>query len=548
MKEQRDKLPENTISYYHQIKEKIESEELEALFVDNVTEQLSTELLLICKSQAISRIVENFINCYNFSRKHVISLINCVKEDWISFSSHRFSSHVAQTLIKRVVTTMDDNDTSDSELTNLIITIFTSFMQDIEENVLHCYMSHVIRAFIEILTNSNYNRDLLHGKDTIKYKKNVTTKKTSNLCSSESESIINVFTARLFNLPNIDELCINPVANPVIQTVLLSNSFKTQNNITLLKSFIESISSGKIGFSKIMSDRVGSILIENLFKIMTDKMKSKFYKSYIKHEIEVFQSDKLMHNILKGFILYANAKQTKRILKLIEISVILDNKNFVLLSTMSQKLFDLKELDLTNLFIQKIMDEFECKEVNSDLLYYILSMKRPNQLKENFKSDILENRQATYYGSIILQNLINLECEKISLVLINERNDLFVKWCNNGLASRVIDVLLKSSNKEILLSIHEKLMTLSVQLSTSPCGSRIMDKLFEDCTYETFKSIANKLSKRASKISNDKYGRFIWKRLNIELYSKNIKQWECKFNLKQKPKFKKSHNKKNLKL
>ncbi|XP_006816925.1 nucleolar protein 9-like [Saccoglossus kowalevskii] len=494
------RLDEETMGYYRRVsdtlKEEFSSEEEKELFIQNVFAQTQKEEIKLSQNQTVSRLIESLLR--SARQKEVTKFFAGLSEDIHKVCFDRFAAYVLQTVITLVPKFLDsekekeeqdDDDDDDDDLPSLeelLLQVCGVMKEHLGDVLVDTYASHVLRSLLEVLGGVHIAESVVRSKLSRQQQNKESTKQTKEAIT-ERRNVPKKFSKNLKKLTNlvmertdIHDLLQNPVSNPVLQTLLLvlnkvnSALCGELSEILLSKSDAVKKSKGteddlEESLPTIFLHEVGSHLVEVLLQISSEESFHRLYCQYFKGKILQFAVHPIANFVLQKLIAVSPTRE---------------------------------EFD-------EIFEE--CNSIMEDILAYnhigIVLRLAEGCIKYGVKQELL------------LKSLLKaFHCY---------RPKTRRRSCVQLIASfTTYEVFHKLEDEKDEKDEELNSEGWYVKLSCTKHGSRTIDAIWNGATLKNKYTIAEELAKRESQLSQDMFGRFVYRNCAIGYFKHRPKDWK----------------------
>eukprot|EP00833_Pecoramyces_ruminatium_P000647 jgi/Orpsp1_1/1174679/evm.model.c7180000050950.1 len=322
--------------------QEFEDEEQHEMFLNNIYKEIDGNELQLATDKECSRIMEKILRLSNDAQIRVF--LNQLNEKYIELFTHRYGSHVCQTILvlgsdiierelkgESVVVNSDDNQTPPPTMQELVIK-----MCNILENywihlISNQFGSHLLRVILMILSGqyitleSNEVRSKkskqYNAKNNSNFKTFEQNSKKKRLVPDSFKDILNKILEKLTKDMGATELhvfCVNSIANPVLQ-YLVKIQYDNGNE-SIINNIFNTKEDGSIEKDKFVNDLlkhpVGSHLFEKVLKYSSDKMFHNIFITYFHGNLI-----ELCRNSISNFVvqhLLENVRSSQQLLIMIK--------------------------------------------------------------------------------------------------------------------------------------------------------------------------------------------------------------------------------------
>lgn len=582
----------NEIDYFKQAEstlniDSFETPEERTGFVSSVLQECRGKELKLVTNQICSKLMERLVMIGK--DKQIKYIMKQFTNHFVQLASHKYSSHVVETLLVRVAAIIEkeivndpeaeaeEEEEEDEELNqavdhvtteHLFIQMLNEFKPHLNIMVDHQYASHVLRLVVLIISGKELPSTTV-SNSTLRSKKSKIARKMIEIKDSDifnrafqvpasfKTEIKEVCQALTKNqTPNtMRQLAIHKIASPVIQLLLQVEGIVDKDravwHLMFLKENDDKDPQEEAFVEYLLSDSVGSHFMESLIKNQGVRMKyiERLYKLYMKERVlklakrsstGVFIIQALLFKLKPGEVQFMLDQIVPELTNLISIS---ENQNLEL----STKVIDAsiqrknyKRDEIISQLFQKFApnynpqeNEFNSEDTQAELFENVLRLSSSTLGNTRDDWPTAEERRR----SLLLEKLMEYDYSFVVCVWNNflvMPQDRFFQMCKHGVFSHVVDHSLKvipEESKDISLLRKRFLNVFQnhiVDLACNSYGSHIVDKLWDfTILHNMYKDrIANELASQSHKVKDSNYGKMVWKNWSMELFSRKKYDWK----------------------
>lgn len=531
------------------------------LLVTNVFEQLDSNELVAVTNGDCSRVIEKLLR--ESSDYFVIMFADRLSGSYPDLFRHQFASHVCQTILYLGSAIVH------KEINNIPISIPDSSLMSISSDVpkmstiineiceqlagqwdllaKNVYASHVLRTLIHILAGdySMADSDETRSKKSRVY--NYNHRNLSNLAQNHqsNKAILDKYGKPLieYDTPEsfkvilddilkhfykncepraIRNMAVNSIASPVIQLII---KYRPKDEFIKILLDLDNDNNNKSGYvSAMITDKVGSHLLEKIITSSNEEIIEEFYFKYIETNLLEYVRSSTANFVVQQIIEKLTKKDTLKTLLLLLSThfeeFIKEYRQGVVCKVIQQSC-------KRNIKVDKIVEALG-KSLNSDpssstFIISVLYLK-PYDKISNYDKVKLQ-------GSLILQSLCNSKSKIAMKSIIDGVLDLsideLIKYCRDPVSSRFIESIFTSKRipDESKQKIIIKLLHKFGKMSADKYASHIVDKCWAQSNLEIKEKIAEDIEKSYSYLITSVYGKIIVRNFKIEIFKRSRKEW-----------------------
>ncbi|XP_077982443.1 nucleolar protein 9-like [Glandiceps talaboti] len=576
------RLDEETMGYYKRVSETLaeefDTEEDKELFIQNVFAQTEKEEVKLSQNQTVSRILENLIR--NGKQKQVQKFLRGLSSNFKKVCFDRFAAYVLQTIVARIPILSDEENSEEQvedlpSFDDLLLQLCDILKDNISEVLCDVYASHVLRAVFEVLGGVQVSESVVRSrlsrqqqnKENPKQTKPPQVKRTP---SKKFTKMLKKLTKLVLKREDIKDLMINPVSNPVLQSILLVlqqvNSDLCTDLCQVIMSQCEESNSSETSEEEkqklptIFTHEVGSHLAEVLLKVGNDDITNQLYSEKIAGKVVQLAVHPIANYVLQKYISSISTKERfEQVFEECEPGfediLAMNHIGVIIRLAESCVRFNTKQ----GLLLKALMESFHCHKPKSrqlccvqlfasfttyEVFYQIQTehsedkdtdgktTKKKNKEEDSTSKEETKNvelQDVNLQGSLLLQQLLKFNnCQKIVNSFLNlTEGELFTLACNQS-GSHIVEAFFKSNsvgekNKDEIL---EKFRGWYLKMSCTKNGSRTVDSIWSVTTLKNKYMIAEELVKKESQLSQDRFGRFVFRNCAIGHFKNRQKDWK----------------------
>lgn len=567
-------LDREELEYFKQVEANLsmdafDSNEEKHQFVTNVIEEIQGKELKLVISQICSKLMERLIlDCDDHQLKSIFKAFNGV---FYNLSCHKYASHVLETLLvrgaalveKELLTPSFDGETEEESfitMENVFLYMLNEVKPHLRSMVTHKYASHVLRLLILILASKNLPKTT-QNNSTLRSKKSKIARKMIDIKDNEDfnrvhqtpesfklelREFLKVLYSNFTNdspsrsevsptcVTKLRELCVDPVASPVIQLVIqVEGIFDRERSFwRLVFNTTEETDPKEEAFLEyLLSDPVGSHFLENVISFARIKYVERLYHLYMKSRItKLAQRDTTGAFVVQALLRHLKDKDIKEVLQALvpQLSMLLNSNIDFGTSIIEASIKEgnyLRDEVINQLVSKYYPEQKEDKNILESCL--LLSSSTLGNTKDDWPT--AEERRR----SLFLEQLIDYDSTFSDITIesmLNLPEERFLQMSYHGVFSHVVEHILKPKSvdtikRKLLLNVLCKDV---VNMSCNAYGSHVVDKLWEFTAKLTLykERIAGALLKESDKVKNSSYGRRVWKNWHLDQYIRKPVDWK----------------------
>ncbi|KAJ1970671.1 Nucleolar protein 9 [Dimargaris xerosporica] len=574
-----------------------ESEEDQAIFAANVFSELAGYELHLATHPQGSHVLQKLLMIAG--ETHLRVYMTKLDAQYSKLMVHHYGSYVCQTLLQVVGVTLKFGpiykDVSDSEfataaagvpeeeINDYTVTptdlpslsdLFALWCQQLTDHwatiMSHRSGSHVVRTMLLILANKTMDqlrtlfggkeKSVLSGQSTdgtgIPLHQLLAPGSTPAACQEQCAQVL----AHLANCTDSDNdsgslqaLAICPNANPVLQLVLVLQG--DQQSHTNKGSLMDKVLGGFITdpdtvnkdlVHTLVTDRIGSHLIERIFPILPESLHYQLYVSVFRHHLADFCAHPTANYVVQELI-----KRTKTPT---QATVIVDELLPCLPSMLSNRYYGLlctavslcatvqvrcQEMGLALFKALEISDAKVSKSLIIPIIAnltpqstYLKPQKRQNHTpkNQNVKYSASPTDTGTVHGWLILQHLLHFPSEYANRILnsfLAQSVETRLAWATHSSGSRLVEALL-ARGRFPLKEQHRIVRGFKgqfVALVTDKLGSFIFEQCWAISSIDLKKAILLELVEHEDNLKVNYYGKICLEKCQLQSFKRSQEDW-----------------------
>ncbi|XP_071955105.1 nucleolar protein 9-like [Antedon mediterranea] len=545
------RLDESTIGYYRRVsdalKEGFEEEEHRSVFLKNVFNELKDKELEISRNQTASHILEDLLQYADASQ--IEEFINGITKDLETAVHDRFACHVVQTALSKAGHFIQSGENR-SALSELILKISKAFLEFVEDVVIDTYASHVFKTIIEVLSGVKVTEEVSRSRLSRSQQKGKSVEVTN--AETEQEQLpeefaeyLNEFISKIKELPNLSELLLHPVASTVLEALLLVLHSTDETKCQKLSKVVLKRCSNVLQKTEsptqdskpplLMVDTIGSHLLEILIRVSSEKEFRKLYKKHFAGCLAPIMLHTIANHIVQTILQKVSTEE--------QLEMIFDEmyNHFEDLLAVNhiQVLQRLAEACVRvgikqNEFIEGLLTAFHCydpKSKQTSCITLLCSLKTYDVYYGTNEEETPKPVSLPFniQGSLLLQQMFKFKnCKTIISSLLAMSPDDLVAMACNSCGSHIIDAFLQCAvvGEKKREQFVQKLQGNLMKLCCDKNGSRTIDTMWKFANLKIKFIIIEELAPKDRLLQSDRYGRFIFKNLAVDLFKKKKNEWK----------------------
>ncbi|SCU97897.1 LAMI_0F11980g1_1 [Lachancea mirantina] len=545
-----------------------ESPEEKEAFIRGVIEESKKKELKLATSQICSKLMERIILAAdNLQLKEIFETFHGF---FYNLACHKYSSHVLETVLVRSASLVEKELLTPSfeDSTNTMEQLFLRMVDELEPHframVSHRYASHVLRLVLLIISSKTLPSTTLNNS-SLRSKKSKIARKMIDIKDNEDfnrvyrtpdsfkiklRAILASFykdlsgggelgsskrgNVDLTSITKVRELCIDPVASPVLQLVIqIEGIFDRDRSFwhLIFSSTDEKDPKEEAFVEYLLSNSVGSHFLQNVVSSSRPKYTERLFSLYMKDRVvKLARRDSTGVFVIQALLKHLHQNEVRSLLMDLvpELQTYLDSHldfcTEIVDCSIRQDNF------MRDQIIEQLLAKFGSqKENKSGILETCLHLS--SSTLGNTKGDwpTAEERRR----SLFLEKLIDYDDKFLNMTIdgfLDLPHERLLQMCYHGVFSRVVEHTLQVKRVE---KIKRKLLlnifcTDTVNLACNAYGSHLVDKLWDFSAQLTMykERIATSLTNEATKVKNSVYGRQTWKNWSLDNFLRKRYDWK----------------------
>ena len=505
-----------------------------------------------------SRILEKVLRLS--SPYHVRVFFHRLVGHFYHLFTHRFGSHVLQTLISlipKAINDKDSNDGAEEELPTLqvmVVNMCQELMPLMPQLMADTYGSHLLRLLLPILAGVNQVSDeQVRSKGSRQYQDKHDSQRQQAISldnfkpPKEFEATFNEIVLALTERTQMRLYATNKVASPLLQCLLkLLHEKQSSNNDDFIKSLLD-ISADNEGnindlrrtmdfFCTLCEDVSGSHLIQLIGQLGSDHIFDLLFSNFVVPRIPDMAMSKISNYVLQT--MFENCRSGNHvemaingIRKSFDQCLFRGRANVIVKlleaaskhSHMEPQLF---EMVLKSIVGEQIVKQLHDGEISEELKSQIFKMLA--QLQKNSRSDqqfSINPSSASLVASMMTLKLQDPYFNLIPSAIVAQPIETIESMARDQAGSRILESLLMSTTssmktKRQLTKTFLANPEVLFSLACDKFGSHVIDKCWGCASDLTLKEqMAKEFNNRREELASNFYGRLVLRNCNIRAFA-----------------------------
>ncbi|KAF9414504.1 Nucleolar protein 9 [Podila epigama] len=550
-----------------------ETAEEQQLFLENVYTEVQGKELVLATDHSCSLVLEKLLRASNDFQLRVF--FDKFNGNFLKLFTHRFASHVCQTLItlcadavEREVRSQETKSREELEIPkeegvllsaeDLILNMCNQTQEEFTALISDPFASHIIRVILYVLAGRTVADDgsgkgNVRSKKSAKYndannsKTNAGTFRPTRLVPASFKDMLHTITSTMMNglsASIVRSLAVHQVANPVLQLlleVLAKDNEEAKDELVdkLLMDITRDEEPGQTNNDRdayvetLLRDQVGSHLLEMIVKVASPTLYQKFYTSYFRGRLVKLSFHPIANYVIQQFFVKA---KTPVQLEMMVAEVLPEFGNFLKFGRPG----------VIRAIVEACKNVGAChKEVikglcqafhtntsieRKEFLHVVLQMETYEALMERRESQESTKPKFHPQGAVILQLLLQYPEEHTKIVIDSyfaQKEELMYAWTMDPTGSHVIEAFLTSPtlNLKVKRKILKSFLGKYHSMALDRYGGHTVDKCWAVSDIEMKEKIASELLEHEQALSHSFHGKFILRNCKIDQFKRKKEEW-----------------------
>ncbi|KAF8927431.1 Nucleolar protein 9 [Dissophora ornata] len=547
--------------------------EEQQLFLENVYTEVQGKELVLATDHSCSLVLEKLLRASNDFQLRVF--FDKFNGNFLKLFTHRFASHVCQTLITLCADTVEREVKSNELKTqeqrdvpkeegillsaeDLILNMCKQTQEEFTALISDPFASHIIRVILHVLAGRTVADDgtgkgNVRSKKSAKYndannsKTNTATFRPTRLVPSSFKEMLRTITSTMMNGLSdsiVRSLAVHQVANPVLQLLLevLAKDDEAASDALVDKLLMDITREEEPGHKNsdrdayvetLLRDPVGSHLLEKIVQVASPALFQKFYTSYFRGRLVKLSFHPIANYVIQQFFVHA---KTPIQLEMMVTEVLPEFENFLKFGrpgVIRAVVEACKNVGACHKEIIKgLCNAFHiCTPIDrKDFMHVVLNMETYEALVERREQQETTKPKFHPQGAVILQLLLQFPEEHSKIVVDSyfaQKEELMYAWTMDPVGSHVIEAFLTSPTlnlkvkRKILKSFQGKYHSMALDRY----GGHTVDKCWAVSDIEMKEKIATELLEHEHALSQSFHGKFILRNCKIDQFKRKKEEW-----------------------
>ncbi|KAG0090636.1 Nucleolar protein 9 [Podila epicladia] len=550
-----------------------ETAEEQQLFLENVYTEVQGKELVLATDHSCSLVLEKLLRASNDFQLRVF--FDKFNGNFLKLFTHRFASHVCQTLITLCADSVErevrSNETKTKEerevpkeegvllsAEDMILNMCRQTQEEFTALISDPFASHIIRVILYVLAGRTVGDDgsgkgNVRSKKSAKYndannsKTNAGAFRPTRLVPPSFKEMLHTITSTMMNglsASIVRSLAVHQVANPVLQLlleVLAKDNEEAKDELVdkLLMDITREEEPGHKNNDRdayvetLLRDQVGSHLLEMIVKVASPALYQKFYTTYFRGRLVKLSFHPIANYVIQQFFVKA---KTPVQLEMMVTEVLPEFSNFLKFGRPG----------VIRAIVEACKNVGAChKEVikglcqafhtntpieRKEFLHVVLQMETYEQLMERREAQESTKPKFHPQGAVILQLLLQYPEEHSKIVVDSyfaQKEELMYAWTMDPTGSHVIEAFLTSPtlNLKVKRKILKSFMGKYHSMALDKYGGHTVDKCWAVSDIDMKEKIATELLEHEQALSHSFHGKFILRNCKIDQFKRKKEEW-----------------------
>ncbi|KAI7828057.1 armadillo-type protein [Gamsiella multidivaricata] len=547
--------------------------EEQQLFLENVYTEVQGKELVLATEHSCSLVLEKLLRASNDFQLRVF--FDKFNGNFLKLFTHRFASHVCQTLItlcadavEREVKSNELKTKEEREVPqedgvllsaeDMILNMCNQTQVEFTALISDPFASHIIRVILYVLAGRTVADDgtgkgNVRSKKSAKYndannsKTNTGNFRPTRLVPPSFKDMLRTITSTMMNGLSdsvVRSLAVHQVANPVLQLlleVLVKDDESAKDALVdkLLMDITREEAPGHKNNDRdayvetLLRDQVGSHLLEKIVQVASPALFQKFYTSYFRGRLVKLSFHPIANYVIQQFFVHA---KTPIQLEMMVTEVLPEFENFLkfgrpgVIRAVVEACKNVgachKEVikGLCNAFHTQASIE------RKEFMHVVLNMETYEALIERREQQESTKPKFHPQGAVILQLLLQYPEEHSKIVVDSyfaQKEELMYAWTMDPVGSHVIEAFLTSPtlNLKVKRKILKSFLGKYHSMALDRYGGHTVDKCWAVSDIEMKEKIATELLEHEHALSQSFHGKFILRNCKIDQFKRKKEEW-----------------------
>ncbi|KAF9200721.1 Nucleolar protein 9, partial [Haplosporangium sp. Z 27] len=543
------------------------------LFLENVYTELQGKELILATDHSCSLVLEKLLRASNDFQLRVF--FDKFNGNFLKLFTHRFASHVCQTLITLCADSVEREVKSNEQKTkaeheepqedgvllsaeDLILNMCNQTQEEFTALISDPFASHIIRVILYVLAGRTVGDDgtgkgNVRSKKSAKYndannsKTNTGTFRPTRLVPPSFKDMLRTITSTMMNGLSgsiVRSLAVHQVANPVLQLLLevLAKDDEVAKDQLVDKLLIDITQEEEPGqrnndrdayVETLLRDSVGSHLLEKIVQVASPALFQKFYTSYFRNRLIKLSFHPIANYVIQQLFVHV---KTELQLGLMVSEVLPEFDNFLKFGrpgVIRAVVEACKNVGACHKDVIKgLCTTFRTHTPTErkEFMHVVLNMETYEALMERRAQQESTKPKFHPQGAVILQLLLQYPEEHSKIVVDSyfaQKEELMYAWTMDPVGSHVIEAFLTSPtlNLKVKRKILKSFLGKYHSMALDRYGGHTVDKCWAVSDIEMKEKIATELLEHEQELSQSFHGKFILRNCKIDQFKRKKEEW-----------------------
>ncbi|KAG0294588.1 Nucleolar protein 9 [Dissophora globulifera] len=547
--------------------------EEQQLFLENVYTEVQGKELVLATDHSCSLVLEKLLRASNDFQLRVF--FDKFNGNFLKLFTHRFASHVCQTLItlcadavEREVKSNELKTKEEREVPqedgvllsaeDMILNMCTQTQGEFTALISDPFASHILRVILHVLAGRTVGDDGT-GKGNVRSKKSTQYNDANNsktaigqfrptrLVPSSFKDMLHTITSTMMDGLSdsiVRSLAVHQVANPVLQLLLevLAKDNEAASDALVDKLLMDITREEAPGHKNhdrdayvetLLRDPVGSHLLEKIVQVASPALFQKFYISYFRGRLVKLSFHPIANYVIQQF--YVHAKTAVQ-LEMMVTEVLPEFGNFLKFGrpgVIRAVVEACKNVGACHKEVVKgLCTAFHTNTTveRKEFLQVVLHMETYEAFMERLEQQESTKPKFHPQGAVILQLLLQFPEEHSKIVVDSyfaQKEELMYSWTMDPVGSHVLEAFLTSPtlNLKVKRKILKSFLGKYHAMAMDRYGGHTVDKCWAVSDIEMKEKIAQELLEHEHALSQSFHGKFILRNCKIDQFKRKKEEW-----------------------
>ena len=545
------------------------------LFLENVYTEVQGKELVLATDHSCSLVLEKLLRASNDFQLRVF--FDKFNGNFLKLFTHRFASHVCQTLItlcadsverevkSNELKTKEELDVSKEDgvllsAEELILNMCRQTQEEFTALISDPFASHIIRVLLYVLAGRTVADDgtgkgNVRSKKSAKYndannsKTNAGAFRPTRLVPASFKEMLRTITSTMMNglsASIVRSLAVHQVANPVLQLLLevLGKDDEAAKDELVDKLLMDITQEEEAGHQNddrdayvetLLRDQVGSHLLEKIVQVASPALFQKFYTSYFRGRLVKLSHHPIANYVIQQFFVHAKTPVQLEMMVSEVLPAFEDFLKYGRPGVIRAVVEACKNVGACHKEVIKgLCTAFHTNATieRKEFLHVVLHMETYEALMERREQQEVPAVKPKFHpqGAVILQLLLQFPEEHSKIVVDSyfaQKEELMYAWTMDPTGSHVIEAFLTSPtlNLKVKRKILKSFLGKYHSMALDRYGGHTVDKCWAVSDIEMKEKIAAELLEHEQALSQSFHGKFILRNCKIDQFKRKKEEW-----------------------